>query len=131
MVGTVAILNVGTGDTKLIFDKNNPAETIRAARIVKDMLRRGYALLIEVTQPDRTKVNRRVYDFDEAVCEYIIADFDPMVAKEADAEEESTHEEAEQEGIAAKPATKRRPVKTKRVPAEGTSVVAIGRTAGG
>jgi len=40
-MGEVAILSVGEGDTKLTFDKNNPAETIRAARIVGDMLRRG------------------------------------------------------------------------------------------
>lgn len=41
MMGSVAILNVSAGDTKLTFDKSNPSETIRAARIVKDMLRRG------------------------------------------------------------------------------------------
>lgn len=46
--GSVGILNVGTGDIRLAFDKNNPAECIRAARIVKDMLRRGFALLVEV-----------------------------------------------------------------------------------
>ena len=48
-MGQIGILNVGAGDTKLTFDKNNPAECIRSARIVTDMLRRGYALLIEVT----------------------------------------------------------------------------------
>lgn len=46
--GEVGVLNVGAGDTRLMFDKSNPADCIRAARIVKDMLRRGYALLIEV-----------------------------------------------------------------------------------
>ena len=30
---SIALLNVGTGDTKLTFDKTNMAETIRAARI--------------------------------------------------------------------------------------------------
>lgn len=69
MTGTVGILNVGAGDTKLTFDKSNPAECIRAARIVKDMLRRGYALLIEV-KVGRKTTTRRVYDFDEAHCEY-------------------------------------------------------------
>lgn len=54
MNGSVGILNVGAGDTKLIFDKNSPADCIRAARIVKDMLRRGYALLVEVEQPNGT-----------------------------------------------------------------------------
>jgi hypothetical protein len=50
MSATVGILNVGTGDTKLVFDKDDPAECIRAARIVADMLRRGYALLVEAAQ---------------------------------------------------------------------------------
>lgn len=48
-MGQIGILNVGAGDTKISFDKNNPAERIRSARIVTDMLRRGYALLVEVT----------------------------------------------------------------------------------
>ncbi|MEO8391171.1 hypothetical protein [Polaromonas sp.] len=38
--GSVGILNVGDGDTKLSFDPKNPAERIRAARIVRDMIRR-------------------------------------------------------------------------------------------
>src|SRR6266446_2321255 len=77
MTGEVRILNVGTGDIKLIFDKNNPAEMIRSARIVKDMIRRGYALLIEVERPDGTKLYQRAWDFKEDTYEYIIADFDP------------------------------------------------------
>ena len=35
--GKVNILNVGAGDLELSFDPNNPAERIRAARIVKDL----------------------------------------------------------------------------------------------
>ena len=71
--GTVSILSVGTGDTKLTFDKTNPAETIRAARIVKDMLRRGYALMVEWEEGGAKKY-RRATGFDETVNEYIIAD---------------------------------------------------------
>ena len=54
--GSIAILNVGAGDTRLSFDKANPAEAIRAARIVKDMLRRGYALLVEVERDGQKKI---------------------------------------------------------------------------
>lgn len=72
MTESIGILNVGAGDTKLTFDKSNPAECIRAARIVKDMLRRGYALLIDT---GKRKGGRPVYvrakDFDEKTCEYI------------------------------------------------------------
>lgn len=91
MTGTVGILNVGAGDTKLSFDPRNPAERIRAARIVRDMIRRGYALLVEVAPGQY----QRATDFDEARCEYIIADFDPVTAAEADSAEDAgtAHEE--------------------------------------
>ena len=139
--GTVGVLNVGAGDTKLSFDKNNPAERIRAARIVKDMLRRGYALLVEV-EVDGVKKFTRATDFDEATCEYIIADFDPIVAAEHDATEtegapsgqqdetEASHSSATEARAAKKPKQDRRVIK-KRVAADGTKSVAVARTAGG
>lgn len=33
-MSTVSILNVGVGDTKIIFDKTKPDETARAKKIV-------------------------------------------------------------------------------------------------
>lgn len=96
MNGEVGVLNVGAGDTKLSFDPNNPAERIRAARIVRDMIRRGYSLLIEVEE-NGAKVHRRALDFDESKCEYIIADFDPLIAQTAD------NEETDEEAISAQP----------------------------
>jgi len=106
--GVVGILNVGAGDTKLTFDKSNPAERIRAARIVRDMIRRGYALLIEVDDGKGGTVQVRATDFDENTCEYIIADFDPEITATADhqrgrGEEEihgSTQQETPEETIA-------------------------------
>lgn len=91
MNGQIGVLNVGAGDTKLSFDPKNPADCIRAARIVKDMIRRGYALLIEVDE-NGVKINRRVFDFDESRFEYIIADFDPLVAADVDKREAGTDE---------------------------------------
>src|SRR5262249_36187139 len=102
-MGTVGILNVGAGDTKLVFDRDNPQEMIRAARIVKDMLRRGYALLVEVERNGK-KAYERVREFRDDTCEYIIADFDPVEAECADQEEAVAHAEIEREGAAA-PAT--------------------------
>lgn len=83
MTATIGILNVGAGDTKLSFDPTNPAECIRAARIVKDMLRRGYALLIDSGRKDDQgrPIHVRALDFDEKTHEYIIADFDPTVSE--------------------------------------------------
>lgn len=81
-MGQIGILNVGAGDTKLTFDKNNPAECIRSGRIVTDMLRRGYALLVE--HPPGSGTYSRVHEFNAETSEYIIADFDPMVAAPTD-----------------------------------------------
>lgn len=148
MTGQIGILNVGAGDTKLTFDKDNPAETIRAARIVKDMLRRGYALLIKTPEGQYT----RVRSFDEQTCEYIIADYDPEAViplpeivpegpssniKRKDVDygpslPETGAEAASPETPAEKPRRGRPRGSTKRVSAydvhEGT---AVARTAGG
>lgn len=133
MMGTIGILNVGAGDTKLTFDPSNPQDMIRAARIVKDMLRRGYALLVDTGQKDGQgrPVLTRAKDFDEATCEYIIADFDPTAG--ADPDEPSTVEQAAApratEGVKEKPKPRGRA--TKRLPASTTRATAVSRSAGG
>jgi hypothetical protein len=151
MTGTISILNVGEGDVKVSFDKSNPAETIRARRIVKDMLRRGYALLVEIER-DGVKAFERALDFDEKTDCYIVADFDPVEASKADEqdgidddfrreaakrrEEEKEHGQSEpiQAGVqdvqAEVPKRRGRP-KTKSVPASGTRAVGVARSAGG
>jgi len=134
--GEVGILNVGAGDTKIVFDPKNPQEMIRAARIVKDMLRRGYALLIEIEPGKFT----RALDFDETKFEYIIADFDPMQAANADklevANGQTGKPKAAEADTAASPGTRGSGNGWRRgrraIPASSTrSAVAVGRTAGG
>lgn len=133
-MGEIGILSVGAGDTKLVFDKNNPAEMLRAKRIVTDMLRRGYALLVETGEKDANgqPVMSRVKAFDENTCEYIIADFDSEAAAEADKDEQASEETAAPAGA---PETERRsgrrPGGTGRIDATKTSGVAVARTAGG
>lgn len=135
--GSVGVLNVGAGDTKLSFDPNNPQERIRAARIVADMLKRGYALLVEVER-DGVKKFERALGFREDTCEYIIADFDPLQAAQVDEEEaEVPHEEdqpaaetALPEAREKAPAPKRRG-RRKAVDAGTTRAVAVARSAGG
>jgi hypothetical protein len=137
--GTVAILNVGAGDTKLSFDPTNPAERIRAARIVADMLRRGYALLVEVGKAaDGRPIYQRAVAFDEARCEYIIADFDPVTAAKADQEEAAANESnvSETEAPSATQADEaapapRRKGSRRRVDAGSSRSVAVARSAGG
>lgn len=135
MTGTIGILNVGAGDTKLVFDKNNPAERIRAARIVKDMLGRGYALLIEVKSKGKTEY-RRALDFDENTCEYIIADLDPVEAAKTDAAEELEHGQSITAETNDSPGTGKAEPKLKRgrktrVSADSANGVAVARSAGG
>lgn len=134
--GSVGILNVGQGDTKLSFDPANPAERIRAARIVADMLRRGYALLVEVER-DGVKKFERALSFREDTCEYIIAEFDPVTAEKADKEEAEHVDEpvapaAASEGEAGAKAQKGgRRGRKRAVDAGSTRAVAVARSAGG
>lgn len=146
--GAVGILNVGDGDLRLSFDKSNPAERIRAARVVRDMLRRGFALLVEV-DVDGEKKFARATDFDEEHCVYIVADFDSAVAAQQDRLEESNGQQSQapasaEEGAgapaaeggaapaqSAAPSQRAKRGATKRIPAEGARAVAVGRTAGG
>lgn len=139
-MGELGILNVGAGDTRLIFDKSDPAEMIRSARIVRDMIRRGYALLVEVADNKGKKSYTRVYDFDENSCEYIIADLDPTVAATEDSKDENKAEpssEASQELASDKKGPGRgnrsvQPGRGKRkIAATGTTGVAVARSAGG
>lgn len=132
--GSVGILNVGDGDTKLSFDPKNPVERIRAARIVADMIRRGYALLVEADVKGEKKFVRAT-EFREDTCEYVIADFDPTVAAAADAAEEQDDQQdqtqsSDAQAAGASPAPRRgRPRKV--VAAESTRSVVVAPVAGG
>ena len=117
--GTVGILNVGAGDTKLVFDNKNPQEKARASRIVKDMIRRGFALFIEIGQNEKGPIYQRAHDFDEHTAEYIVA------GSPGDSEG-NTHEQEP-----ASQARKGRKAAPRRVPAAKTNAVAVARTAGG
>jgi hypothetical protein len=82
----LSILNVYEGDVEITFDKDNAAEAIRARRIISDMLKRGYALLIEVDG-----AYQRAIDFDEKTGRYIIADFDPSYRPKTEADKKGEH----------------------------------------
>lgn len=103
------ILNVGAGDFKLTFDKNDPADIERAKRIIPDMLKRGYALFCEIDGK-----HERVTGFDQARECYIVR----------------LPWEAEWDGELAEP-PKDKKEKKARVPMRKTKVMAIGRSAGG
>lgn len=104
-MGEIGILNVGAGDTKIVFDPANPEETARAKRIVTDLLQSGYAILIEVPDDKGEKAFARVTEFDEGAGEYIIRERNP--------------------NHGTKPSRKR------RVPAAEADGVAVARPSGG
>ena len=115
MIGELAILNVGHGDTKLSFDKKKPEEVKRARKVVADMLKRGFAILVEVGKKNGKPLYQRAEAFDPKTDEYIIV---------------GTPDDAEiEDPAAARP--KGRQARRRRVPASGASAVAIARSAGG
>ena len=142
--GSVGILNVAGGDLRLSFDPKNPAEAIRSGRVVKDMIRRGYALLVEVDR-NGVKAFERALDFREDIGEYIIADFAPEPAYKETArvselltnkylEEATPNGESSEETEPTKDTAKE--VKQakrgrKSLPAYSTRAVAVSRSAGG
>lgn len=104
----LAVLNVGAGDTKLSFDKDKPEERKRAAAAVGDMLKRGFAILVEVGRDEKGPLYRRCESFDPETCEYII------VGAPSD------------DPAAVKPKATR-----KRFAADKTPAVSVSRSAGG
>jgi hypothetical protein len=120
MIGEIGILNVGAGDTKLSFDPSKPDEVKRSARIVKDMLMRGYAIFVEVGKNEKGPIYQRATDFDAETSEYLIVGTPP----------EPENENAEPKRTS-RPESRKATRGQTRVPAAKTNAVAVARTAGG
>ena len=118
VIGALSVLNVGAGDLEFKFDKDNPQEVVRAKRVIEDMLRRGYALFVEVGGK-LTPVKK--FDAEREV--YIIAD-GPLYA--GDQPEVVTPVEP-----VAEPKRRGRPRKTREVPMRTTKATGVAPTAGG
>ena len=132
MIGTVAILNVGAGDTKLSFDKSNPQERERAKRIVVDLLKRGYALLVQVGMKSGEPIYQRVRAFDPKRCEYVVAGGpDEAIDIGKDHGKATKHEAPAADAAASVGPRRRGRPPGRRVQAEGTRAVAVARSAGG
>lgn len=67
--GELDVLNCETGHIHIKFDKADQAEVEKARRIIGDMLKRGYAVFVEVD--GKTK---QVREFDPTTDDYIIDD---------------------------------------------------------
>ena len=128
-MGTMTILTVGDGDTTLSFDPKKPEETRRAKKVVDDMLKRGFAILVEVGKKKGEPLYQRARGFDPKTAEYIIV---------GAPDDEETQEEAAPAAPAANPARPRRKSpgakprpRQRRVKASDANAVAVARTAGG
>lgn len=126
-MGELNVFNTGAGDIKISFDTNNHPEAIRAKRIITDMLKRGYALLVQL--PDGTYT--RAKKFDEKTGEYIIADFDNVEAAKHDEKEQQKTETAGTWIKGGKQQKKPGAGKEKRVAMEKSKVHAVAPSAGG
>lgn len=117
----LSILNVGDGDTKLTFDPDKPEERKRAAAAVTDMLRRGFAILVQVGERDGKPLYQRAESFDPETCEYIIVG----------APDDAEVQEPKKEPKPAPPQRRRGRPQKQRVAAGSAPAIAVGRSAGG
>ena len=122
MTGELSILNVGEGDTTLTFDPKKPAETARAKKVVEDMLKRGFAILVEVGKKDGDPLYQRAKAFDPETAEYIIV---------GAPDDEEAEEETETTPKSPRKRRKTTRSRQRRVKANDANAVAVARTAGG
>jgi len=114
---TISILSVGRGDLRLSFDLTNPLEARRAESIVTDLMKQGYAVMVQVGKNEVGPLFQRLKAFDPKTSEYIVFG-DPPVAETQPA---SAPTEKRRPG---------RPRKETRVPSS-SPVYAVARSAGG
>lgn len=70
MSGQLDFLNCGAGHMEIRFSPKDEAETSRAKNIIKDVLKRGYALFVHGTDNRLVRVKR----FDAGKGCYVIVD---------------------------------------------------------
>lgn len=137
--GSVEILNVLEGDVKISFNAEDPEDIDKAKRIMQDMLKRGYCILIEVGKDDQGEaLYRRAKAFDPATCEYVIAgevDVSSIVgppAAEPTVEAKDESAPSDSAPVDAPPRRRGRPRKDEtRVPAAKTRAVGVAPRSGG
>lgn len=113
--GSISVLNVGEGDVVVTFNGLDDTEAEKALRMLEDMQKRGYAILVK--QPDDTY--RRAESIDRETQSYVVVVPDelPKVGEDEAAPAEAT-----------KPKRGGRRV---RQPIRETHAVGVARSAGG
>ena len=123
MNGQLGILNVGAGDTKVSFDPSKPAEVERACAVVMDMIRRGYAIMVQVGERDGKPLYMRADSFDPSTAEYLIVGLPEANNQPEALRDDGKTQEAEEA------ATPRR--RGRRISAHSTHGVAVAPISGG
>jgi hypothetical protein len=117
VTGRLSVLNVGAGDIEVRFNKHQPDEVVRAIKMLKDMQKRGYAILVK--QDDGSYV--RAIEIDAEHQCYVISDGPPPV--------EAVVDEA---AVTVKPGNgRRRRGYRRRQPIATSEAVGVARSAGG
>jgi hypothetical protein len=123
--GSLSVLNVGAGDLTLTFNQHDRAERARALKMLTDMQRRGYAILVRLE--DGSYVRAKTIDA-AAGC-YVIQEPEPGAVVDVEVQALAT------ESTELVPTKRRgRPPgrgKYRRVPIERAHGVGIARSAGG
>ena len=110
--GELTIPNVGLGDIRITFNDQSPDEVDKAIKMLTDMQKRGYAILVQLE--DGTYARAESIDASRKV--YIIGDYSPSPTVE-------TTDAAEV------PKRGRRP--KRELPIASTKAVGVARSAGG
>lgn len=117
-LGELGILNVGSGDTKLTFDKGKPEEVAHASRVVTEMLRAGFAIMVQVGEKDGRPLYQRAESFDPDTNEYVVMGTPDAIT-------------AANPAATLLPAARRRGRRQTAIPATKTRAVSVARSAGG
>lgn len=122
MTGSLMVPNVGLGDIRVTFNQHNPEETARAIRMLLDMQKRGYAILVQLEDGTYT----RALSIDAEHASYVVMDDPAPVDAEA-----TTDDISEPAPRLKKDGTPAKKPGRKRVPIETSNAVGVARSAGG
>lgn len=119
MNGSLSVLNVGAGDISITFNQHDTGERDKALRMLKDMQKRGYAILVRLDDGTYT----RALEIDETRGCYVIQE--PAELPAGDASPAPTGDAPNDAPV------KRRGRHRKSVPIEKAHATGVARSAGG
>lgn len=129
--GSLCVLNVGAGDVRLSFNHHDKSEKAKALRMLKDMIRRGYAVLIQLEDGSYT----RAIEVDATRGTYVIQEPDSDVVIDVEREQKALPPATGLDEVPLKKRRGRPPGKRgaqrRHVPIATSHAVGVARSAGG